>query len=125
MNDLFIEGSASTPTVSANRKTGVLLMEGDSYPENALTLFSQVMTWVRDYFQDTQQPLHLELRLLYLNTSSIKGMMDLCDLLEEAHRQGRNVRITWYYARQNERVAELADEFREDCTFPFELLSDV
>jgi hypothetical protein len=124
MNDLYIEGTLSSPLIAASRQTGVLAMRGDSYPENAYELFSQVISWAQRYLKETQQPLRLELRLLYLNTSSIKGMMDICDLLEDAHRTGREVSITWYYDRRNERVAELADEFREDCTFPFEILAD-
>lgn len=64
-------------------------------------------------------PLELDLRLLYLNTSSIKAMMDILDLLEEAHQGGRPVSLRWHYDRRNERVAELAEEFREDCSFPF------
>jgi hypothetical protein len=53
--------------------------------------------------------------------SMIKVMMDIFDLLEEAHRNGRAVAVNWYYDPRNERVAELADEFKEDCSFPFSI----
>ena len=72
---------------------------------------------------EAERPLSLELRLLYLNTSSIKAMMDIFDLLEAAHQQGKAVAVNWYYDRQNERVVELAEEFKEDCSFPFSILS--
>ena len=39
--------------------------------------------------------LHLELRLMYLNTSSIKVMMDMFDRLEDMHKTGRAVSVTW------------------------------
>ncbi len=64
----------------------------------------------------------LEITLLYLNTSSIKALMDIFDLLEAAHDQGKPVGVNWYYDERNERVAELAEEFREDCTFPFAII---
>jgi len=54
--------------------------------------------------------------------SSIKAMMDIFDMLEAAHAGGRTVSVTWYYDSRNERVAELAEEFKEDCTFPFAIL---
>ena len=63
--------------------------------------------------------------LLYLNTSSIKAMMDIFDLLEEAHRKGRQVSVRWSYDGANERVGELAAEFKEDCTFPFDIAAKV
>ena len=49
-------------------------------------------------------------------------MMDIFDLLEEAHDDGREVSTVWYYDEDNERIAELAEEFKEDCTFPFEIV---
>ncbi|WP_322029450.1 biofilm regulation phosphoprotein SiaC [Paraburkholderia sp. J76] len=121
MNDLAIRGTQSTPSIDGNWKTGVLAMRGDSYPENSYELFDPLIVWVKSYLAQEERPLYIELRLLYLNTSSIKAMMDIFDLLEKAHGSGRAVRVNWYYDHGNERVAELAGEFREDCTFPFEI----
>ena len=50
--------------------------------------------------------------------------MDIFDLLEEAHGRGRQVSVDWFYDPRNERVLDLADEFREDCTFPFLIAPD-
>ena len=44
------------------------------------------------------------------------------DELEEAHRQGREVKVNWRYDVDNERVAELAEEFKEDCSFSFNII---
>jgi hypothetical protein len=57
-----------------------------------------------------------------MNTSSVKAMMDIFDLLEAAFGQGRQVLVQWFYDPDNERVVELAEEFREDCSFPFDIL---
>lgn len=119
MTDLNITGTQSTPSIHGNWQAGTLTMQGDSYPENSYELFGQVIEWVERFLVEEQRSLALDLRLLYLNTSSIKAMMDIFDLLEEAHREGRTATVTWHYDRRNERVAELAEEFREDCTFPF------
>ncbi len=82
-----------------------------------------MFAWIERFLAEAERPLSLELRLLYLNTSSIKAMMDIFDLLEAAHQQGRSVGVNWYYDTRNERVMELAEEFKEDCTFPFSILS--
>ena len=91
MNDLKIEGSQSTPAISSNYAAGVLEMRGDSYPENSFELFSPVLDWIEAYLRDGDRPLTLNLQLLYLNTSSVKAMMDIFDILEEAHGKGRKV----------------------------------
>jgi len=123
MNDFSLPGSQSTPAIHSDRAAGTVSMQGDSYPENSYELFHQVFEWIERFLAEAERPFSLELRLLYLNTSSIKAMMDIFDLLEAAHQQGKAVAVNWYYDQQNERVVELAEEFREDCTFPFSILS--
>lgn len=118
-NDLDITGSQSTPTIVSDWRAGLLTMQGDSYPENSFELFDRVIDWVERFLSEAARPLTLELKLVYLNTSSVKAMMDIFDLLEEAHQGGRGIQVTWHYDPRNERIAELAEEFREDCTFPF------
>lgn len=85
MSDLHIPGTQSTPAIQGDWQAGRLSMQGDSYPENSYELFGQVIDWVERFLAAGQRPLELDLRLLYLNTSSIKAMMDILDLLEEAH----------------------------------------
>ncbi|MCB4793411.1 biofilm regulation phosphoprotein SiaC [Pseudomonas sp. NP21570] len=119
MNDFSIPGSQSTPAIQSDWEKGIVSMQGDSYPENSYELFHQVYEWIERFLGESAHPLNLELRLLYLNTSSIKAMMDIFDLLEAAYQEGRQVAVNWYYDIRNERVVELAEEFKEDCTFPF------
>jgi hypothetical protein len=118
MDNLKIEGTQSTPSIVADFKAGTMEMRGDSYPENSFELFSPAMQWIEEYLQQ-DRPLTLNLHLLYLNTSSVKAMMDIFDILEDAHKAGRKVLVNWFYDEQNERVADLAEEFKEDCSFPF------
>jgi hypothetical protein len=121
MTDLNIPATQSTPGITAVWASGNLSMRGDSYPENSFKFFVPIIKWIKDYLANSAESLHLDLRLLYLNTSSVKGMMDIFDMLEQAHDDGKKVSVTWYYDSDNERVAELANEFKEDCSFTFEI----
>ena len=123
MTDFSIPGSQSTPAIEADHAKGTVSMQGDSYPENSYELFHGVFEWIERFLREAGRPLSLELRLLYLNTSSVKAMMDIFDLLEAAYQDGKSVAVNWYYDERNERVVELAEEFKEDCTFPFAILS--
>lgn len=124
MNALLIPASQSTPSVVSNWEQGLLTMQGDSYPENSFEFFGDVIAWIERYLKESTAPLRLELRLIYMNTSSVKAMMDIFDILEDAHRKGQKVSVDWFYDPRNERVLDLADEFREDCTFPFHIAAD-
>lgn len=125
MNASFtLPGTQTTPTITADWDLGLLQLSGDSYPENSFDFFTSTLDWVESYLRQENRPLRLELRLVYMNTSSVKVMMDIFDLLEEAHREGRDVGVDWFFDSRNERVELLAEEFREDCTFPFRISAE-
>jgi len=119
MDNLVIPQSTSSPAIFADWNTGVISMKGDSYPENSFELFQPLIDWVETFLAQANRPLHLELELVYLNTSSIRSMMDIFDHMEVAHQKGQTVKTRWSYEAANERVGQLAEEFREDCSFPF------
>jgi hypothetical protein len=123
MSDIHLPPTQSTPAIDADSAAGLLVMQGDSYPENSFQFFAPVIGWVESYLASGAAPLQLQLKLLYLNTSSVKAMMDIFDLLEAAHVDGKPVSVTWYYDTENPRVAELAEEFKEDCSFSFEIVA--
>ena len=119
MNTLEIAQTPSTPEVRADSGEGRVFMAGDSYPENPFEFFQPIIDWIDEYLANDDRPLTFDLELVYLNTSSIRAMMDIFDRLEDSHRAGRQVSVLWSYDPDNERVGELAEEFKEDCTFPF------
>jgi hypothetical protein len=119
MNDLQIERTSVTPKVHFRVETGVMTITGDSYPENAFDFFEPIITWINRFIEERTDPVRLDVTLSYLNTSSIKCLVDILDTLEEAHKSGRGVRIYWFYEPENDRALEMAEEFKEDISFPF------
>jgi hypothetical protein len=119
---LVLARTASTPAVDFNAKTGLLMLTGESYPENSFDFFRPLLDWVQAFLTETQGAVKLQIGLTYMNTSSIKSMMDLLDLLEDAHADSREVTVTWYYDEENDRALEMAEEFREEVTLPFFVL---
>jgi len=120
--NIDIPATQSTPEIHADWQAGTLFMKGDSYPENTFDLFDQVIRWVEALLSETDTRLDVDLHLVYLNTSSIRAMIDMLDLLESAHGNGRSLGLRWYYDTRNRRVAELAEEFQEDYSFSFDIL---
>lgn len=119
MNNLLLAATNTTPSVDFNATTGLLALAGESYPENAFEFFRPLLGWVVDYLKESPGSLTAEIALSYLNTSSIKSVMDLLDQLEAAHRSGRAVAVHWHYQEQNERALEMIEEFKEEVTLPF------
>jgi hypothetical protein len=121
--NLSVPGSQSTPSIRADWKAGVVVMSGESYPENSFELYDQLIQWINSYLNSSEQSLTLELHLNYLNTSSIRFMIDIFDLLESAFEDGKEVLVQWMFDDRNPRSSELGAEFKEDYSFPFLILS--
>lgn len=119
MDSLHIPASQSTPAVDTDWQRGLIRIDGDSYPENSFEFFDPIFKWIDAFLAEGAAPLTLELGIVYMNTSSVKAMMDIFDLFEEHHRRGRSVQVRWLYDVRNERIVELAEDFKEDCSFPF------
>ena len=122
LDNLMVAATSSSPEVRGDEAAGSLFLQGESYPENSFEFFRPILTWVADFLERDGRALTVDLRLNYLNTSSIKCMMDLLDAMEDAHKAGRTVSLNWYYDQENDRALDLAEEFREDLTLPFHTL---
>ena len=85
MSNIELSATASTPTVKADSAANTLEMRGDSYPENSFEFFAPLVEWVQSHLAAPDAPLRVDLHLLYLNTSSVRAMMDIFELLEDAH----------------------------------------
>ena len=119
MNNLSLAATAATPAVDFDAATGILAISGESYPENAFEFFRPLLAWTAGFLRESSGAATAEIALSYLNTSSIKSVMDLLDLFEAAHREGRQVSVRWSYRKENDRALEMIEEFKEEVTLPF------
>jgi hypothetical protein len=125
MSPLIIEGTKSTPSINLDSETNVLMIKGQSYPENAFKFYESIFTWVDTYLASNHSEVHIEIGLSYINTSSSKCIMMLLEKFEEAYQRGLNLKLNWYCDLENESEVECAEEFQEDITFPFVILEEV
>ena len=119
--NLSLAPTQSTPAVTAEWESGLLVMAGESYPENTYEIFDNIIGWVEEFLGSESRPLRVELKLNYLNTSSIRAMIDIFDRLQTAADEGGDITVCWFYDSRNPRSAELGEEFKEDYSFNFEI----
>jgi hypothetical protein len=121
--NLSLEATQFSPSVNADWQQGCLRMCGESYPENTYEFFAQIIAWTEQFLAQSSAPLTLELHLSYLNTSSIRAMIDIFDRLQDASVEGKDVSVRWLFDDRNPRASELGEEFKEDYTFPFDIVA--
>ncbi len=118
MTSLRLEPTKSSPAVWFDPARALLGILGESYPENSFAFYAPLFEWLREVLPGLPA-LRVQINVSYMNSSSTKCMLDLLEALEDAHAAGKRVELDWYYERDNPRSLELAEEFREDCHFPF------
>ncbi|MBB6055584.1 MAG: DUF1987 domain-containing protein [Gammaproteobacteria bacterium] len=113
--------SISSPAVYFDPDNGQLTMSGESYPENTFEFYAPIISWLKTFIAEKDLAITLNLELAYLNTGSVKCLMDIFDLLEDAFQEGRKISVIWRYHQKNSRALETAEEFSEDLTLPFQI----
>jgi hypothetical protein len=124
MNRLRVDRTPSTPLVDFDPESGLLRIEGESFPENAAKFYAPMLEWIRAYLAlEETPPVTLECELLYFNSSTSKILMNLFDALEERALAGRSVAVRWICRADNETAIECGEEFGEDLeSLPFEIV---
>jgi hypothetical protein len=124
MNHLHISATKSTPEVVFVPEQNLLRVEGQSYPENAFKFYEPIFAWVDECLEQLgEKPFTIELQLPYINTSSTKCFMMMLEKFDEAYAAGKPVSLNWYYDPENENELECAEEFKEDLSLPFHIIS--
>ena len=120
MKSLDVVQTSSTPLISFDSATNSLRIIGESYPENSFDFYAPIISWLRTSLMELSE-LTLDIAITYMNSSSTKCTLDMMDVLEDAYARGVKTSIIWRYDRENPRSYELAEDFREEVTFPFEI----
>ena len=116
-----VEKNTSTPSLRFSDTDSTIFIEGESYPENSFEFYDPLLKWVTWYLESASELL-LSIQISYMNSSSTKCILDLLDLLDDAHNSGKKTAVEWVYDPENPRSLELAEEFKEELQVSFTLI---
>ncbi|MBI2418902.1 MAG: DUF1987 domain-containing protein [Ignavibacteriales bacterium] len=123
MDNLLLSKTKNTLGVNFDANNGILELSGSSYPENTTEFFRPLIDWIQKYFLNVTGKLTLNIKIDYLNSSSIKYLSDMIDKLENYHKSGGTVEINWYHKEDDEDIMEMGEEIKEDVSFKFTIIS--
>ncbi len=114
MTNLTMAATARTPEIRLDPSAGKLVLNGESYPEDANGFYQPVMDAVAAYLAPPETHLMVEIKLIYFNSSSARALVELCDLLDARAADGANVHITWFCDDDNDITREFAEDLAID-----------
>ena len=113
MKNINLEASKTSPKIVLNENDNIIVIEGDSYPEDSFKFYEPILEWVTLYLPFVSEEVHVTLNIPYLNSSSLKVIYSLFVLFEKAVESGKSINVTWKYDAENDMSLEDGEEFRE------------
>jgi hypothetical protein len=120
MNNLHYPPTIKTPEITF-KNNGTFSIKGNSYPENVNEFYKPVMNWLDDFLQAYDPPIELNVDLKYINTTSIKFLLNIIIKIRSSSKN--NVKVKWQYEIEDddmlatgedlEKLSNLKFEFRE------------
>lgn len=116
MNTLHLEGTEDTPSITLDKRNGIMEISGRSLPEDSTEFYRPVLDWIEAYANDPNPSTLFVFKLEYFNTASSKLILDVLYALEDI----KGIRIQWYFHDEDEDMEEAGQEFSELVEIPFE-----
>jgi hypothetical protein len=115
MDHLKIAATDRSPDVDFDFDAGIFSLKGESYPEDASTVFGPIFAALERFFSAPEgRALRFDFDLIYFNSSSAKALMNMFQMMENAASRGTKVVVNWHYAADDETMKEFGEDFSED-----------
>lgn len=110
LKKLIIEPTVDTPKVVLAEEEPVFLISGRSFPNDPMSFYSPIFSWLIKYAENPKTFTIFEIRLTYYNTSTTKEFVKMLNIIEEIAKNSAVI-IRWYYNLDDEDSLELASQF--------------
>jgi hypothetical protein len=119
MENLEISATDRTPYVLMDFAAGYFCFSGESFPENIVddpeSFYYPVTHKLIDWFETKPSiPVHFEFNFTYMNSYTIKFVIDLMEELDELRHYNQQISVVWYYPQGNKILKELGHEIASE-----------
>jgi len=125
MENITLTSSSTTPyfpEVNFDFKSGVCEIKGESYMEETYKFYLPLINWIKEFTNDVKNKLELNIKLIYLNTSSTKCLLDILELLKDYEDQGGEVNVNWYYDQSDPDMIDEVEDFEAESGIKIKLI---
>jgi len=126
MEDFKIKQTEDTPEISFVSASNTYLIKGKSFPEDASEFYYPIYKKLEESIASSDKII-LESDLEYINSSSVKMIFAIFNLLNTQHRKNPKgeYKIIWKFKSNDKLMENKGQEFKEILELPFELVVQV
>lgn len=113
MQNISIEKTDNSPKVIMNVQTGVIEIEGNSYPENTFEFYKLFIECLTSYFElYEKEKTIINFKLKYFNSATSQTLFNIFDIIQD--KKTNQVEINWYYDLNDENALNDYEDFNEE-----------
>ena len=120
MESVRIEKTAKSPLFIMT--DGYICLSGRSIPQNSRQAYQMCFDWVEEYVKTPKKETKIDLFFEYIDTSSIRCVIDLlvalCVIKDEHHQ----VVVNWYYEEDDEDSHDLGTYLQSQLKVPLNVI---
>ncbi len=120
--NLLIEQKKNTPKVSGDSTSGILVIEGSSFPENVRKFYSPVNEWLDSIVKKTST-LNIDCKFYYMASSSVIAILKTLQYAERLFGNS-NVSIKWRYEEDDDDIRKIGEDFSHLLGISFEFIEE-
>ena len=112
MKNVHSEGTIKTPEIILDADFGVIELIGKSLPENASDIYDPILNWIDEYMQNPAETTTVNFRFEYLNSRSLKFILDILRKMKVLYQKEYKVTANWYVDPDDEDMIEIGEDFQ-------------
>jgi hypothetical protein len=116
MENLVIPFKKREPQIDF-KTSGELSILGNCFPEDPKSFFRQILDWMEEFKVKHQGEVNLTIDLNYVNTSSIKILLELIQGVTDNFKS--KAKINWIYEIEDEDMLEVGEDLEKVTEFKF------
>jgi hypothetical protein len=125
MENIALNSSPATPyfpDVIFDADSGTCEISGESYMEETYKFYLPLINWIKEYTKDNSRKLEFNIKLVYLNTSSTKCILDILETLKDFEDRGGTINVNWYYDKSDPDMVDEVEDFEAESGMKIKLI---
>jgi len=120
--NIEIEGTEKSPSIILNKDEGIIEIRGKSIPENTREFYYPFNRWLTEYSYTPALKTQVTVALQYMNSSSSVVITRLIKLLDDMIGLKSEVRVKWYYEKDDIEMKEQGEYYKSIMQIPIDLI---
>jgi hypothetical protein len=126
MKKLIIDQTSNSPKVILDPENRIYEISGESRPPDVREFYGQILNWMDDFSLQLvkadakTEPVVFTFNFEYFNSSSGKLILDMCKILSRLHARGMDVKVNWYFEKDDVDMLAVGQEISRIVKFDFD-----